>query len=62
MTLKEELMRELEQVPEADLAKVLQFVRALKAESAQPIDSPVWQAYLESKQERAEVYRRLADS
>jgi hypothetical protein len=62
MTLKEELMQELEQVPEAELAKVIEFVRSLKTHAAQPDDNPVWQAYLASKREREEVYRRLANS
>lgn len=62
MTLKEELMQELEQVPEAELAKVLEFVRSLRSTSTQTESDPVWQAYLESEQEREEVYRRLASS
>ncbi|MFM7450175.1 MAG: hypothetical protein ACKO24_16455 [Leptolyngbyaceae cyanobacterium] len=62
MTLKEELMQELEQVTETELAKVLEFVRSLKSTSAPSEDNPVWQAYLESKREREEVYRRLANS
>jgi hypothetical protein len=62
MTLKEELIQELEQVPEAELAKVLEFVRSLKSTSAQSETDSVWQAYLESEREREEVYRRLASS
>lgn len=31
MTIKEELIQELEQVPETELVKVLEFVRALKS-------------------------------
>lgn len=62
MTLKEELMQELEQVPETELAKVLEFVRSLKSTSAQSETDSVWQAYLESEREREEVYRRLASS
>jgi hypothetical protein len=63
MTIKEQLIQELEQLPEAQLEAVLTLVRSLKAESDQDsYDSRVWQAYLESKQEREEVYRRLANS
>lgn len=70
MTLKEELIQELKQVSEAELAKVLAFVRVhvveatptLKSTSAQSETDPLWQAYLESEQEREEVYRRLASS
>lgn len=60
MTIKEELIQELEQVSETELVKVLEFVRALK--STMPNANPLWQAYLASKRERAEVYRRLANS
>lgn len=71
MTVKEELIQELQQVPESELIKVLEFLRSLKAN---PIDSgasgalpnegdpSVWNAYLESEREREEVYRRLASS
>lgn len=71
MTLKEELIQELEQVSETELVKVLEFVRSLRAapkgqslksNSTQSEVNPVWQAYLESKREREEVYRRLANS
>jgi hypothetical protein len=64
MTTKEQIIQELEQLPEAQLEAVLTIVRSFKEQSHQaedPID-PVWQAYLASKQERAEVYRRLANS
>jgi hypothetical protein len=61
MTIKEQLIQELEQLPEAQLEAVLTLVRSLKAESDQDsYDSRVW--HLESKQEREEVYRRLANS
>ena len=62
MTIKEELIHELEQVPEVELVKVLEFVRSLKTSSLQSEDNPIWQAYLESEREREEVYRRLANS
>lgn len=71
MTLKEQLIQELEQVSETELVKVLEFVRSLRAaplgqslksNSTQSEVNPVWQAYLESKREREEVYRRLANS
>ena len=71
MTIKEELIQELEQVPEIELVKVLEFVRSLRAAPkgqslkstlTQPDTDPVWQAYLNSEREREEVYRRLASS
>ncbi|MBK4729627.1 DUF2281 domain-containing protein [Oxynema sp. CENA135] len=60
MTVKGELIQALEQISETELGKVLEFVRSLKSSSTE--SDPVWQAYLESKREREEVYRRLANS
>lgn len=62
MTIKEQLLQELDQVPESTLLEVLEFVRSLKAEKQSNIDDRVWQAYLDSEREREEVYRRLANS
>lgn len=70
MTLIAELMQELEQLPEAELANVPEFVQVhvveatptIKARTAQPSAKPIWQAYLKSKRKREEVYRRLANS
>lgn len=63
MTIKEQIIQELEQMPESLLQKVLEFTKTLQAE-AQPEDvrDEVWQAYLKSEREREEVYRRLANS
>jgi predicted kinase len=58
MTAKEQLLQELDQVPEPMLKEVLVLVLALKAK--QPVKSEksdVWNAYLASKKEREEVYR-----
>jgi hypothetical protein len=68
MTLKDEIIRELDQLPETFLEDILSIVRSLKEKQSNAViddtsqDNAVWQAYLDSKQERAEVYRRLADS
>jgi len=62
MTTREKLIRELERVPETELGKVLAFVRSLQPSSDSSDGDLFWQAHLESKQERAEVYRRLAES
>lgn len=62
MTIKEQILEEIDQVPEYNLPRVLEFVRSLKNEQQLNIDERVWQAYLESERERKEVYRRLANS
>ena len=63
MTAKDQLLQELDQVPEPLLLKVLEFVRSLKTvEEQQKLEAKAWQAYLDSERERKEVYRRLANS
>jgi hypothetical protein len=63
MTLKEQILQELDRLPEESLATVLAFLQSLPNDrSAAATDEEVWQAYLVSKHERREVYRRLADS
>ncbi|MEG3850566.1 DUF2281 domain-containing protein [Microcoleus sp. herbarium19] len=63
MTAKDQLLQEIDQVPEPVLLKVLEFVRSLKTEEEQQkLEAKVWQAYLDSERERKEVYRRLANS
>jgi uncharacterized protein YqgV (UPF0045/DUF77 family) len=62
MTTKEQIIQELEQVPEGSLDEVLRLIRTLKEQPSESRADRVWQAYLESVQEREEVYRRLASS
>ncbi|MBW4502858.1 MAG: DUF2281 domain-containing protein [Microcoleus sp. SIO2G3] len=62
MTIKEQLLQELDQVPDSALQEVLEFVRSLKAEQQSNLENRVWQVYLDSEREREEVYRRLANS
>jgi hypothetical protein len=63
MTAKDQLLQELDQVPESVLLKVLEFVRSLKIEEQQQkLEAKAWQAYLDSECERKEVYHRLANS
>ncbi len=63
MTAKDQLLLELDQVPEPVLLKLLEFLRSLKTEEEQQqLESKAWQAYLDSERERKEVYRRLANS
>lgn len=63
MSIKEQIIQELEQIPESQLSELLEIVRVFKEKHQNNSqDTEVWQAYLESKREREEVYRRLADS
>lgn len=62
MSIKEQIIQELEQIPESTQQKVLEYLRHLKTEEKQHYENKAWQAYLESEREREEVYRRLADS
>jgi hypothetical protein len=63
MTAKDQLLQELDQVPEPLLLKVLEFVLSLQAEvEQQKLEAQACQAYLHSERERKEVYRRLANS
>lgn len=63
MTTKEQIIQEIEQIPDSRLEEVLFFVRSLKSESQQKTPSTAaFQAFLKSLEEREEVYRRLADS
>ena len=63
MTVKDQLLQEIDQIPEPLLKEVLEFVLALKAKNLVKSEkSDVWNAYLASKKEREEVYRRLANS
>lgn len=62
MTTKEQIIQEIEQIPDSRLEEVLFFVRSLKSESQQKTPSKAFQAFLKSLEEREEVYRRLADS
>jgi len=62
MTVKEQIIKELEQIPESKQKKVLEYVRNLKTEEKENSENKAWEAYLESERQREEVYRRLADS
>jgi len=66
MTAKAELLRRLEQLPESELVRVLEFARAIASpsseEPAAATDEEVWRAHQDSLRERSEVYRRLANS
>lgn len=63
MTTKEQILQELDRVPEPVLLKLLEFIRSLKTEEEpEKLESKAWQAYLDSERERNEVYRRLANA
>lgn len=63
MTTKDLIIQELDQLSESTLTEILEIVRTLKTKhSSNQVPPDVWAAYLESKREREEVYRRLADS
>ena len=63
MTTKEQILQELDRVPESAMSEVLEFVLALQVKhSTQTHKSDVWKAYLASQSERKEVYHRLANS
>ncbi len=62
MNTKEQIIQELEQVPEPLLEEVLKLVRSLKAKPQEKTHSKAIPAFLASLEERKEVYQRLADS
>ncbi|HEY9883465.1 MAG TPA: hypothetical protein V6C98_07620 [Thermosynechococcaceae cyanobacterium] len=62
MTTKDLIIQALDDVPESSLPEILDYVRNRQEKQSQSLQERIWQAYLESENERDEVYRRLADS
>lgn len=62
MNTKEQIIREIEQLPEPLLEEILEFVYSLKTKPQEKTQSKAVQAFLASLKERKEVYQRLADS
>ncbi len=63
MGIKEQIIQELDQIPEFLLEEVLKVVRSFKSKQNSDLEqSEEWNAYLASEREREEVYRRLANS
>lgn len=62
MNTKEQIVQEIEQMPEPLLEEVLEFVRSLKSQPQEKTQSKAIQAFSASLEERREVYQRLADS
>ncbi len=60
MNTKEKIIQEIETLPESSLTEILTYIQQVKKTEANTND--IWNAYLNSKQERKEVYRRLAES
>lgn len=60
MNTKEKIIQEIEALPESSLTEILTYIQQLKKTEDNTND--IWKAYLNSKQERKEVYRRLAES
>lgn len=62
MMVKEQILKELELLPESKLSDVLAYLRSLNNSQLDSASSKAWFAYLNSEREREEVYRRLANS
>lgn len=62
MNTKDQIIQEIEQVPEPFLTEVLEFVRSLKVKPQEKTHSKAVQAFLTSLEEHKEVYQRLANS
>lgn len=62
MATKDLIIQALDELPESALPEILEYVRGQKPKQSQSLQERIWQAYLESEQERDEVHRRLADS
>ncbi|MBD2233817.1 DUF2281 domain-containing protein [Phormidium tenue] len=60
-TLRNQILEEINDLPVETLAEIFAYVQSLRTGPNMTSQDEVWQAYLESEQEREEVYRRLAD-
>lgn len=45
-----------------ELIKLLEYIHSLRPKSQSSVKDKIWDAYLQSEQERQEVYQRLANS
>ncbi|KDR59085.1 MULTISPECIES: hypothetical protein [Oscillatoriales] len=61
MTLKEQIIKELDSLPESTLEVILENIRQIKSQEKVEED-PFFQAYLDTLPQWEEVYRRLADA
>ncbi|PZO34927.1 MAG: DUF2281 domain-containing protein [Leptolyngbya sp.] len=61
-TLKEQILAELDHLPEAALVETLAYVQSLSGNLQMASPEEAMQAYLASEKEHEEVYTRLANS
>ena len=61
-TLKEQILAELDHLPEAALVETLACVQSLSGNLQMASPEEAMQAYLASEKEHEEVYTRLANS
>ena len=62
MKTQEKIIEEIKQLTEEELINLLEYIQSLKIKSQYSLKDKIWEAYLESEQEREEVYQRLANS
>ncbi len=62
MNIKDQIIQEIEKLPEPLLAETLEFERALQVKPQVKAPSKAVQAYLDSEEKWSGVYRRFADS
>jgi uncharacterized membrane-anchored protein YitT (DUF2179 family) len=67
MTIKEQIIKEIDQLSENELERILINIRQIKAESLpteieKTDEDPFFQAYLETMPQWEDVCRRLANS
>ncbi|MCW6034976.1 hypothetical protein K4A83_01635 [Spirulina subsalsa FACHB-351] len=61
MTIKEQIIKELDSLPDSTLEVILENIRQIKSQEKVEKD-PFLQAYLDTLPQWEEVYRRLADA
>ena len=62
MKTEEKIIEEIKQLTEEELVNLLEYIHSLKRQPKSSLKEKIWLAYLESEQEREEVYQRLANS
>jgi hypothetical protein len=64
MTIKEQIIQEIEQLSESELEQILSNIRQMKAQSlpTETENSEIWEAYLQTKPQWQEVCSHLAKS
>ena len=62
MKTQEKIIEEIKHLTEEELINLLEYIQSLKTKSQSSLKDKIWEAYLESEEEREEVYQRLANS